>query len=241
MLKLLGVPLSIWPLILFLGDVVMFGISVLISYFVTRMTFEIPWFLLNVFLVPISILGLIYILVLYIANLYDHYLDFRRLENLSTMILSSLIATLLAVILFTLPARHVLARGFVEWQGVVFVWLLVGWRFIFSTIALPLRLQRRVLIIGAGKAGREIHTVITKRTNSGLAVAGFLDDNPHQMGAIIDGTPVLGNTSQLGEMIASHRIGMLVMAITHRNPTGLLNNLVRFSFMGVKLIDMPSL
>jgi hypothetical protein len=34
---------------------------------------------------------------------------------------------------------------------------------------------------------------------------------------------------------------MLVMAITHGNPSGLLTNLVRFSLMGVQLIDMPSL
>ena len=34
---------------------------------------------------------------------------------------------------------------------------------------------------------------------------------------------------------------MLVMAITHSNPARLLNNLIRFSFMGVQLVDMPSL
>jgi lipopolysaccharide/colanic/teichoic acid biosynthesis glycosyltransferase len=32
-----------------------------------------------------------------------------------------------------------------------------------------------------------------------------------------------------------------VMAITHSNPARLLNNLIRFSLMGVQLIDMPSL
>ena len=106
-----------------------------------------------------------------------------------------------------------LGRGFVEWQGVIFVWLLVVWRFSFSAIALPLRLQRRVLIIGAGKAGQEIHTIINRHKNSGLTVAGFLDDNPQKIGITIDGTPVLGNSTQLGEMITSHKIGMLVMAI----------------------------
>ncbi len=186
-------------------------------------------------------MGLTYILVLYVANLYDHYQDFRRLEKISTIILSSLIGTLLVVIMFTLPSRHVLDRSFVEWQGVVLVWLLVFWRFSFSAIALPLRLQRKVLIIGAGKAGQEIHNVINCCKNSGLVVAGFLDDNPQKIGVTIAGTPVLGNSSQLGEIITSHRIGMLVMAITHSNPTGLLNNLVRFSLMGVQFIDMPSL
>lgn len=241
MLKMLGIPISIWPLALLTGDLVMFAISVPLGYCLSRRTFEIPWFFINLFIIPLILMGLTYILVLYIANLYDHYQDFRRLENISTIILSSLIGTLLVVIIFTLPSRHVLGRGLVEWQGVIFVWLLVLWRFTFSTIALPLRLQRKVLIIGAGQAGQEIHATIKRHKNSGLAVAGFLDDNPQKIGAAIDGTPVLGNSSQLGEIIASHRVGMLVMAITHSNPTGLLNNLVRFSLMGVQLIDMPSL
>ena len=118
MLKFLGVPFSIWPLTLLTGDLVMFTISVAVGYCVNRMTLEIPWFLLSIFIVPLAIFALLYVLVLYIANLYDHYLDFRRLENISTIILSSLIGTLLAILLFSLPGRHILNRGFIEWQGV---------------------------------------------------------------------------------------------------------------------------
>ena len=241
MLKLLGSPISIWPLTLLFGDLVMYCLSVLIGFSLSRMTFEIPWFFLDIFIMPLALMGLVYIVVLYVANLYDHYQDFRRQEKISTIILSSLIGTLVVLVLFTFPSRNVLSRGFIEWQGVVFVWLLVLWRFTFSTIALPLRLQRKVLIIGAGKAGQEIHNVINRCRNSGLAVAGFLDDNPEKNEATLEGTPILGNSSQLGEIITSQKIGMLVMAKTHGNYTALLTNLVRFSFLGIQLIDMPSL
>lgn len=219
----------------------MFCLSVLIGFSLSRMTFEIPWFFLDLFITPLTMMGLIYFVVLYVANLYDHYQDFRRQEKISTIILSALIGTLAVLVLFTFPSRNVLSRGFIEWQGVVLVWLLVLWRFTFSTVALPLRLQRKVLIIGAGKAGQEIHDVINCCKNSGLAVAGFLDDNPQKTETTINDAPVLGNCSQLSEIITSQRIGMLVMAITHGNYSALLNNLVRFSFMGVQLIDMPSL
>ena len=72
-------------------------------------------------------------------------------------------------------------------------------------------------------------------------VAGFLDDNPQKLGTTIDGSTVLGNTSQLDEMIRQYKIGMVVVAITHEKSSTLLNNLVRLSFMGVQVIDMPSL
>jgi exopolysaccharide biosynthesis polyprenyl glycosylphosphotransferase len=241
MLKFLGLPVSKWPLLLFAGDVVMFGLSVLLGFGLSRRTFEPPWLFLNFFASPLILMGFTYVLVLYVANLYDHYQDFRRREKISTIIISSLIGTLVVIIVFTLPAMHLIGRGFVEWQGVVFVWLLVLWRYGFSAIALPLRLQRKVLIIGAGGAGQEIQKIIQGHQNSGLKVAGFLDDNPQKMGANFDGAPVLGNSSQLDEVIAQYKVGMVVMAITHEKSSTMLNRLVRLSFMGVQVIDMPSL
>ena len=156
MLKLLGLPVSKWPLLILAGDVVMFGLSVPIGFALSRRTFEASWFFIDLFKIPIILMGLTYLVVLYVANLYDHYQDFRRRESISQVILASLIGTLVVVILFTLPTWHVIGRGFVEWQGVALVWLLVLWRYAFSAIALPLRLQRKVLIIGGGKAGQEI-------------------------------------------------------------------------------------
>jgi exopolysaccharide biosynthesis polyprenyl glycosylphosphotransferase len=241
MLKILGLPVSTWPLLLLAGDVVMFGLSVPIGFALSRSTLAPPWFFLDIFAFQLLLIGLTYVVVLYVANLYDHYSDFRRRENISQIILSSLIGTLVVIIGFTLPARHWIGRMFVEWQGVVFVWLLVLWRYAFSAFALPLRLQRKVLIIGGGASGQEIQKIIKRHENSGLVVAGFLDDNPQLIDNSIDGAPVLGNTGQLDEMIAQYKIGMVVLAITYEKSSTLSNNLVRLSFMGVQVIDMPSL
>jgi exopolysaccharide biosynthesis polyprenyl glycosylphosphotransferase len=221
--------------------VVMFGLSVPIGFCLNRKTLTIPWFLIDVFAIPLFLMGLTYIVVLYVANLYDHYQDFRRRENISQIILASLIGTLVVVIFFTLPKKILIGRGFVEWQGVAFVWLMVVWRYAFSAIALPLRLQRKVLIVGAGGAGQTILTSIKRHRNCGLEVTGFLDDNPQKLGTTIDGAPVLGTTSQIDEMIGQYKIGIVVVAITHEKSSLLLNNLVRLSFIGVQVIDMPSL
>jgi exopolysaccharide biosynthesis polyprenyl glycosylphosphotransferase len=241
MLRIFGLPLSIWPLLLLTGDLVMFCLSVPIGLALSREIFESPWLFVTFFTTPIILMGLTYILVLYVANLYDHYQDFRRRENISQIILSSLIGTLLVAILYTSSVRHMIGRNFVEWQGVAFVWLLVLWRYTFSTIALPMRLQRKVLIIGAGSAGQEILNIINQRQNSGLVVTGFLDDNPQKIGTVIHGAPVLGNTGQLDEILSQYKISMVVMAITQTKSSILLNNLVRLSLLGVQLIDMASL
>lgn len=241
MLKLLGLFVSIWPLLLLGGDVAFFALSVPLGFMLSHRSLAFSWLLVEVFAIPIMVMGLTYVLVFYVADLYDHYQDFRRRENISQVMLSSLSATVILIIIYTFPTRHVMARGFIEWQGVAFVWLLVLWRYAFSALALPVRLQRKVLIVGGGKAGEAILQAIKRRQNSGLAVAGFLDDDPPKTGARIDGAPVLGHTGQLDEIISEYKIGMVIAAITRKNSPPLLNNLVRLSLREVQVIDLPSL
>jgi hypothetical protein len=100
MFKFLGLPLSIWPIILLAGDLVMFALSLLLTLVLKPEAFESPWFFIIVFRAPLILMGLTFILVLYVANLYDHYQDFRRPENISQVILSSLIGTCSVAILY---------------------------------------------------------------------------------------------------------------------------------------------
>jgi exopolysaccharide biosynthesis polyprenyl glycosylphosphotransferase len=241
MIKVLGLPVSTWPLLLLAGDVVMYCLSVPLGFCLSRGKVEMPWLFIEIFKSPLVLLGVGYLLVLYVANLYDHYQDFRRRENISQVILSCLIGTLVVLLISSIPRGHVIGRGFIEWQGVAFVWLMVVWRYSFSAISFQARLQRKLLIVGAGSAGQAILKIINQQPNSGFVVAGFLDDHPQKMGTTIEGVPVLGNTSLVDEIIGQYHIGMVVVAITDEKSPALLNNLLRLSLMGVELIDMPSL
>ena len=51
----------------------------------------------------LSLVGLTYLLVLYIADAYDYQQDFRRWSNIGQLILSGLIGTLAVVVLFYFP------------------------------------------------------------------------------------------------------------------------------------------
>jgi exopolysaccharide biosynthesis polyprenyl glycosylphosphotransferase len=218
----------------------MYCLSVPLGFCLSRGKIEMPWLFISIFILPLILIGVAYLIVLYVANLYDHYLDFRRRENVSQVILSCLLGTLVLLITSSLTRRHVIGRGFVEWQGVAFVWLMVVWRYSFSAISLQARLQRKVVVVGAGLAGQEILQVVKQRPNSGFAVTGFLDDDPQKVETSIDGVPVLGNTSQMDELVKEHHITMVVVAITHEKSPALLNSLLRLALLGVELIDMPS-
>jgi exopolysaccharide biosynthesis polyprenyl glycosylphosphotransferase len=241
MLWLLNFQFSQWALILLAGDLAVYSLSVMVGLYLQPMVGGVSWFFWEYDKLLLLLVGLNYVTILYIANLYDHYQDFRARENFSRLILSALIGTLTVTLFFYYLWGHFLARKFIEWQGLFFVWLLVLWRYSFSAIALPQRLQRQVLIVGAGSAGRKIMDAIRQRPNCGLAAIGFVDDDLSKADTVIEGVPVLGNAAQLPELVKDHKIGLVVVAITHEKSPALLNLLTKISFDGCQVTDMPGL
>ena len=149
-----GPSFSKWAALLFAGDILVFLLSVSLGYWAgvqdrelgRSCSFKIIWS-------PVVALGVIYVIILYIGELYNYYLDFRRRENIGQVILWALAAAVVALLIFCYPTPKLLPRRFVEWQSLAFIWPLVAWRYLFSALALPLRLKRKVIIVGAGQSG----------------------------------------------------------------------------------------
>ncbi|MCW5800913.1 MAG: polysaccharide biosynthesis protein [Deltaproteobacteria bacterium] len=77
------------------------------------------------------------------------------------------------------------------------------------------RSRKRVLLIGAGQAGVLVAREITRRPDLGLHVVGFLDDDPHKVGTLVAGTPVLGTTAQLQEVAHRKRVARVLITIAN--------------------------
>jgi FlaA1/EpsC-like NDP-sugar epimerase len=162
-----GPGISKWASLLLVGDVVVFSLSVLLGYLLGS---PIRWeeLFLQEHILSIVILCLVYLIVLYIGELYNYYLDFRERENIGQVILWALAAALVALGIYCFPTPKLLPRQFMEWQALAFIWLLVAWRYLFSALALPLRLKRKVIIVGAGSSGGRILGAIRRRPQAGL-------------------------------------------------------------------------
>lgn len=72
---------------------------------------------------------------------------------------------------------------------------------------------RKVLLVGAGRAGMLVAQEIAKRPDLGLDAVGFLDDDPHKRGTVIHGVRVLGPTERLGEIARHHGAEEVVITI----------------------------
>jgi FlaA1/EpsC-like NDP-sugar epimerase len=73
------------------------------------------------------------------------------------------------------------------------------------------RSTRRVLIIGADRAGESLSRDL--QLDGGYRVVGFLDDRPALRGASINGYPVLGQFEQLPEIAREAAVEMLLIAL----------------------------
>ena len=241
MIRIFSLHLSKWKLLLLAGDVGVFYVSVLFGLFLNPMVNDAVGEFLNQHKISLLIVGLTYLTVLYIGNLYDHYQDFRRRLNLTYVAAWALAGTILVITLLYFPFSPFIGRQWMVRQALAFMVLLVLWRYTFSAVALPKRLQQKVLILGAGKAGRRIMEAIQHRENCGLTVVGFVDDNPWKIGTKIAGLPVLGSSKQLSALIHQFNINLVVIAITHEKSPGLISALTRVSLNGCQVIDMPIL
>lgn len=73
--------------------------------------------------------------------------------------------------------------------------------------------RSRVLIVGAGQAGRTVLERAHRMPELGYQAVGLLDDDPALLGSMIAGYPVLGRTSELRDVVQRLRVDEVVLAI----------------------------
>jgi hypothetical protein len=98
---------------------------------------------------------------------------------------------------------------------------------------------RRVLIVGAGLLG--LMTAQDIRQYPHLSLVGFLDDDPAKRRRLMAGRRVLGNTADLENLCARHRVTDVMICAKAIDPRRCLELDRRCEALGIKLHIVPSL
>ena len=85
-----------------------------------------------------------------------------------------------------------------------------------SRTSIP-RVEKRTVLIGAGRAGVAVAKEVQQNPNLGILVIGFLDDDPRKKGAVIQGTKVLGKTGAIAKIKEIHEIDQAIISIAAAN------------------------
>jgi len=75
------------------------------------------------------------------------------------------------------------------------------------------RIDTLALIVGAGSTGIRLLEEIESRTRHGMAVLGFVDDDPSKQGTRIAGAEVLGTIDDLPRLLGAHEVHEVLVAI----------------------------
>jgi exopolysaccharide biosynthesis polyprenyl glycosylphosphotransferase len=158
---------------------------------------------------------LIWIALFASAGLYDA----RRLINatdefklvLQSVAIGTMVATFAA---FALKVPTQRSWVLAVWIGCTLATLTT--RFAYRAILRALRrsgmLVSRMLIVGAGREGRDLCRVVTRASWLGFQVVGFLDDD-RPLGPVAAGLPeVIGTTTAVCQAVGSHSVNAVLVA-----------------------------
>lgn len=79
--------------------------------------------------------------------------------------------------------------------------------------------QKRVLLVGAGRAGVQAAREILNRGDMDLDIRGFVDDDPMKQGTVIQGIKVIGTTADLPGLAKELEIHHVVITIAQASRT----------------------
>lgn len=119
--------------------------------------------------------------------------------------------------------------------------LTLGWRMIFIRIYKRTGQLRRILLIGAGKAGQTLAELYNSLEPRSFNIIGFVDDDVQKVGEIFHDLPVLGTSENLLELIDDNRISDLVVAINGEIRGGTFQVILDAQEKGANVTRMPIL
>lgn len=115
------------------------------------------------------------------------------------------------------------------------------WRMIFIRIYKRTGQLRRIILVGAGKAGQTLAELYQSLGMRSFNVIGYIDDDDAKVGKTFYDLPVLGTSRQLLDLIETYRISDLVVAINGEIQGSTFQTILDAQERGVDVTRMPIL
>jgi FlaA1/EpsC-like NDP-sugar epimerase len=115
------------------------------------------------------------------------------------------------------------------------------WRMIFIRLYKTTGQRRRVLLIGAGKAGQTLAELYNSLGTRSFNLIGYVDDDRAKVGKTICDLRVLGSSTHLLTLIDVHHISDLVIAINGEIQGATFQSILDAQEKGVEVTRMPIL
>ena len=120
----------------------------------------------------------------------------------------------------------------------LFTWI---WRLLYIRLYTAQGMARRILIVGAGKAGATLANAYAELSPKPFHVIGFTDDDPDKIGSKIEGFHILGSNKNLIEIIEQQNASDIVVAITGAMMGSTFQTILDIQESGIMVTRMPTM
>lgn len=216
------------PAVLFLGDVLFLYFSLWVTLFVRR--FELPsGGAVEAHIPPFTILFVLWIIVFYIAGLYDKHTTFLKKRIPSIILNAQTVNSGLAILFFYLIPYFGITP-----KTTLFIFLMVSfvaivtWRR-YSLMLFDSPMRQSALLIGSGAEMEQLAREVNENPRYGIYFVSTLD---------LDDVLSTDFQKEIVERVYTEHIGTIVVDTKHENITQILPKLYNLIFSGVRFIDM---
>ena len=115
------------------------------------------------------------------------------------------------------------------------------WRSLYIRFYTSSGQLRHFLAVGAGKAGHTLAEVYQAQNPPPFDLVGFVDDDPQKLGSSVDGIPIISQSFELLELIDTHKITDVVVAISGAIQGTTFQTILDAQEQGVEVTRMPTL
>jgi len=185
------------------------------------------------------ILPVIWILLL--VELYEPHVAGSGRKTTRGIAIAALVGLLLYSLVFILRQDTDLPRVGVGAFLFFASLLTLGWRMIFIRIYKTTGQRRRILLIGAGKAGQALAELYESLGTRSFNIIGFVDDDPQKHRKKYHGLTVMSSSENLLNLIDAYHISDIVVAINGEIRGETFQTILDAQERGIEVTRMPIL
>jgi exopolysaccharide biosynthesis polyprenyl glycosylphosphotransferase len=227
--------------ILLLGDLIVASLCLLISLLTWG---KLDWLhMTQQFLnerIPIWFFFLPVIWLILNIEMYDTRRSGRRSETIKGISVSAGISLAIYLFVFFFAPKGELPRVGVATFIVASAVLTIAWRFIYIAVFTAPEFLRRVLIVGAGKAGSTLVQVIDQMHPKPYFIVGLIDDDPGKSGSLVEGYKIWGGCDQLMNVVKQQEVSDVIFAISNDMRPDMFRALLTAEEEGVEITTLPT-
>jgi FlaA1/EpsC-like NDP-sugar epimerase len=233
------------PVVVFVHDLLMVPVAWLASYWLRFNLNEIPPEYLSRALGTIPALMVVQALAFYWSGMYRGVWRFASLPDLIRILKAVAVGAAISFgLFFLLFWLDKIPRSMVLLYPLLLSIFLSGPRFLYrwsKDRRLTLTTGKRVLIVGAGRAGEILVRDLLRKQGHEYSPVAFVDDKPRRHGQDLHGVPVVGYCEEIPGLVERLDIEIIMLAVPSARATQLRHLVELCEKSGVPFQTVPAL